>query len=77
MDVMGWNDTVGMQMTGNGASKNSIHPTLVLPVGDGLEGWMSNYRRYRVAGGTYFFTVVTESNRGEGSRSNSVVTGQA
>ena len=34
--------------------EDSTHPTLVLTVGDGLEGRMSNYRRYRVAGGTYF-----------------------
>ena len=43
--------------------EDSTHPMLVLTVGDGLEGRMSNYRRYRVAGGTYFFTLVTHQRR--------------
>ena len=62
MDVMGWNDTVGMPMNGNGGPRGLDY------VGVDRRGWfggkrMSNYRRYRVAGGTYFFTLVTHERR--------------
>ena len=38
---------------------DSTHPT-----GNVTEDWgMSNYRRYYVPGGTYFFTLVTHERR--------------